>query len=438
MEKTSFGFRYLSQMPEIELIKFPSRHIKLALVSLLAFCGLALAACGDTTHPDDLFATQTSIKPSKVVSTQTPTASPTLRPTATYSPHSIGPDNFPSIVNPLTGLTVGDLAVLNRRPVSVKITLYPRSARPQWGLSLADIVYEYYQNNDLTRFHAIFYSQDASMVGPIRSARLFDHYLLSMYKSDFVFGSADSRILEFLEKQDYSDRLIYFLSGNCPPTPTCRYDPGSHNYLVTNTEQARAYLRSEGVKDTRQNLNGMTFSPLIPDRGQSIKRINVRYSLSAYLYWQYDPATGRYLRYQDTQEDLGGSGEGYNLLTDRLTGQPIMADNVIVLTISHCHAIYKPPDGDIPAIEIVDMDFVGSGVAYAFRDGEAYEVQWERPANDWVVSLINKDGTPYFFKPGTTWFQVITDKSSLSAQDEDARFDFYLQIPPRMCPLYSR
>ena len=438
MEKTSFGLPHLSYMQDIELNKFPARHIKLALVSLPVLFGWVLAACGETTTPDDLVATQTSIPPSAVLSTQVPISTSTPQPTATYSPHSIGPDNFPSIVNPLTGLTVGDPAVLNRRPVSVKITLYPRSSRPQWGLSLADIVYEYYHNNDLTRFHAIYYSQDASMVGPIRSARLFDHYLLSMYKSDFVFGSADSRILELLQDQDYSDRLIYFLSGNCPPTPTCRYDPDSHNYLVTDTEQVRSYLRSQGVKDTRQNLNGMIFSPLIPKGGQSINRIDVRYSLSAYLYWQYNPTSGRYLRYQDTQEDLGGSGEGYSLLTDRLTEQPIMADNIIVLTISHCHAIYIPPDGDIPTIEIVDMDFVGSGVAYAFRDGEAFEVQWERPVNDWVVSLINRDGTPYFFKPGTTWFQVITDKSSLSAQDESARFDFDLQIPPRMCPLDSR
>ena len=106
--------------------------------------------------------------------------------------------------------------------------------------------------------------------------------------------------------------------------------------------------------------------------------------------------------------------------------------------MSHCHAIYVPPEGDIPAIEIVDMDFVGSGVAYAFRNGQAYEVKWVRPSNDWVVYLIKNDGTPYFFKPGTTWFQVITDKSSLSAVDDDIQFDCDLEIPPRMCPMKSR
>lgn len=405
---------------------------------LVLLLGIVLSSCGDTTMPGDLIPTKTSIPQPVKTSTWRPSASPTPQPTATYSPHSIGPDNFPSIVNPLTGLTVSDPAILKRRPVSVKVTLYPRSSRPQWGLSLADIVYEYYHNNDLTRFNAIYYSQDASMVGPIRSARLFDNYLTSMYKSDFVFGSADSRILEVLNDQDYSARLIYLLDGPCPPDPVCRYDPEGSHYLVTDTTQVRPYLRSQGVKDKRQNLNGMTFSPLTPKRGQDINRINVRYSLSAYLYWQYDPASGRYFRYQDNQEDLGGLGEDYHQLTDQLTGDPIMADNVVVLTMSHCHAVYTPPNGDIPAIEVVDMDFVGSGVAYAFRDGQAYEVKWVRPINDWVVYLLNNDGSPYFFKPGTTWFQVITDNSSLSSQNNALQFDFNLKIPPRICPFNSR
>lgn len=260
-------------------------------ILVLLILTLFISACGQTTLPSDLL---TAVIPA-VSATYTPTATPddtptpsftvtpsytptssytaTPQPTATYSANSIGPDNYPNYVNPLTGLAVDDPRKLNKRSVSVKVTLYPRSARPQWGLSLADLVFEYYHNNDLTRFNAIFYTNDVAMVGPIRSARLFDDYLVSMYKSDFVFGSADSRILGYLKEQDYADRLIYYLSGLCPPRPTCRYDPGASNYLITDTAAARAYLQTDGVKDNRQNLDGMTFSKLTPDGGQSIKRI---------------------------------------------------------------------------------------------------------------------------------------------------------------------
>jgi hypothetical protein len=33
-------------------------------------------------------------------------------------------------------------------------------------------------------------------------------------------------------------------------------------------------------------------------------------------------------------------------------------------------------------------------------------VNWQRNDTD-VVSLLNPDGTPFPFKPGTTWFEVI-------------------------------
>ena len=51
----------------------------------------------------------------------------------------------------------------------------------------------------------------------------------------------------------------------------------------------------------------------------------VRYSGAIYNRWNYDPATGRYLRYADTQNDLNRTNEAYAQLTDRLTSLPVAA-----------------------------------------------------------------------------------------------------------------
>ena len=87
------------------------------------------------------------------IPTLTPTAGP---PTATPYPVVIpliiheptpvgyGPDEFDFGINPLTGLMVDDPARLERRPMAIKVTNYPRYVRPQPGLSKADIVFEYY------------------------------------------------------------------------------------------------------------------------------------------------------------------------------------------------------------------------------------------------------------------------------------------------------
>lgn len=329
----------------------------------------------------------------------------------------------------MTGLEVSDPAILQNSPVAVKISNYPRTNRPQWGLSLADIVYEYYHNNDLTRFYAIFYGQAAPLAGPIRSGRLFDSYLTDIYRAILVFASADSRILARLSAEHPAWQLISLLDGSeCPPRPVCRYDPQGANYLLTDTNAARAYAAARGGSATNPDLRGMTFAGESPAGGQAVPRIYAYYSYSAYAYWDYDAATGRYLRYQDTQEDLGARHEDYAPLTDRLGGQQIAADNVVVLYIPHFHSYYKAATGSEPAVEIVDMDFSSHGPAYAFRDGLAYELEWVLEDGQ-LLYLVDANGVRFPFKPGTTWFQVMNDDSRLIPGEGSWCFEFVFRRP---------
>ncbi len=57
--------------------------------------------------------------------------------------------------------------------MAVKIDNYP-DGRPQAGLDKADIVFEEPVEGGITRFAAVFQCQDASLIGPVRSARNID------------------------------------------------------------------------------------------------------------------------------------------------------------------------------------------------------------------------------------------------------------------------
>src|SRR5690606_7442224 len=105
---------------------------------------------------------------------------------------ALGPVNFPPDVNPLTGLSVDDPAVLQRRPVLVKISNAPPLVRPQHGIGQADLVFEHYAEGGLTRFSAIFYSQLPRQAGSIRSARLIDYELVEMYKALLAYSGASN------------------------------------------------------------------------------------------------------------------------------------------------------------------------------------------------------------------------------------------------------
>jgi hypothetical protein len=347
--------------------------------------------------------------PSPVPPTDTP-VSPTVTATQipATEPAAYGPSNYPPDVNPLTGQKVADSMLLERRPLAVKVQMFPRGQRPPWGVSLADIVYDYYQNFGLTRFHAIFYGQDAEIVGPIRSARLLDLQLVNMYKSIFAFGSAEQRTYSKLFGTDFAPRLVVEGQAKCPPM--CRIEPNTYNYLVTNTSDLETYAETQGVDNVRQNLDGMSFAAIPPEYGQIGGQLFVRHSISAYHNWTYDPASGRYLRAQDAQEANDLQSEAYEPLIDRLNGQQIAADNVVVLIATHKYAFGTQPG----LSEVIEIALSGSGPAYAFRDGQVYPVNWNRPASDATLFLTYPDGTPFPLKPGNTWFEVIGQSSKIT------------------------
>ena len=334
-----------------------------------------------------------------------------LTPTPNYPEAGYGPVNFPADINPLTGLRT-DPDLLDRRPMLIKVSNLPRDVRPQSGLSRADIVYEYYTEEGTTRFIAIYYGQDAERVGSIRSARFFDEHIIRMYRGFFVFGSGDERVRDRLYNSDFAERLIVEWQADCPTL--CRPDPVT-NYLMGNTLALHDYVRAQGLSDERQDLDGMYFRMQPLDGGQPADRVYAWYSVVIYNRWDYDPPSGRYYRYADVENALDGQPEVYKPLRDALGNIPIAADNVVILLMPHTFYSESP--------EIVEMQFYESGPAYAFRDGQIYELEWVRANEAGLYSLYTKDGDEYAFKPGNTWFEVMGVDTKIHKDNNDWRFE---------------
>jgi hypothetical protein len=351
--------------------------------------------------------------------TITLTPTPTFTPTPAYPPEGYGPSNFPENINPLTGLEVEDISHLNRRPVLVKVSNLPRVVRPQWGLSLADIVYEYYTEEGTTRFAAVFYGNDAEKVGSVRSARFFDAHLIRMYNAIFAFGSADYRVRYRLYNSEFANRLMLEWTAVCPAM--CREAPGGHDFLFANTKELTAYAEKIGVEDhSRQPLDGMLFQMQPPGGAMgAASNVYTWYSSVIYNRWDYDPAQGHYVRFSDTENATTEAEEQYAQLTDALTGDPITADTLVVLFTPHPYYSLTP--------EIVDISLEGSGVAYVFRDGNAYQVLWKRASAYTPLTLVYEDGRPFPFKPGTTWFEVMGQTSE--ARQEGTKWYFKQHFP---------
>jgi len=424
----------------------------LVLTSLLVLITLA-GGCTNTptpppeieenvlTTPDANFPTATPFQPGGGLNTSpyyAPVPNATLIPsiitpgTITVEESSF-PTPFPSgyqgmpvyalstNTNPLTGLTAADPELLQRRPMAIKITQYPRYVRPQSGLTLADVVYEYYIEAGLTRFIAIFYGNNSPEVGPVRSGRFFDEHITRMYQAFLVFKYADPRVYDYLGELDIKHYLVVPGNGACPPFLVGSPGRDTYNNIFFNTVKFKDCIAKRTTVDNdRPPLRSNFFSTTPPQSDRAASRIYTRYSLDDYNYWEYLPTQNRYLRYQEVNSLRNYQTPNYATLTDKVTDLPVQADNVVVLFVQHRFADKWQAED-----EVYHIDLYGSGQAYVFRDGVAVDAIWNRPQLDQPILLTTSLGAPVYLKPGVTFYQVIGLNSETWREGDDWHFIFH-------------
>ncbi|MGQ9832706.1 MAG: DUF3048 domain-containing protein [Candidatus Villigracilaceae bacterium] len=385
----------------------------IGLLWLTACTATPYAAVPSTPEVDPIAPAATP-SPAYLIFTPVPTGAISQMPTAVgYSPV-----NLPESINPLTGLPVDDPKLLERRPMAVKVTNFPRYARPQYGLSRADLVFEYYIEDYMTRFTAIFYGQDAERIGPVRSGRFFDEHLLRMYHAYLIFKGADKRVFDtWKESPDLHPFLIVAGSGTCPWYCVMKTGHDEYNSYFFNSRLFQEYLDRTGKDNAPQSLRPSYFYTTPPASLLTGEQIFTRFSRVSYHYWQYDPLSMRYLRYQETEDTGEDMPEVYAAFTDALTGEQVAADNLVVLFAAYTFADTWQEEDEVFHVELTD-----AGRAFVFRNGLAYEALWHRTDRDQPLLLTDLNGEPLPLKPGTTFFEVLGNTSTYLQEQSIWRF----------------
>lgn len=318
--------------------------------------------------------------------------------------------------NPLTGLPVANPALLHRNPVMIKISNFPITGRPHAGLSFADLVFEYYIGEYFNRFLAVFYGQDTPMAGPIRSGRLVDAQLASMFDGILVYGNADERVDNRLEEV-LGERALAYKESPCPPV--CGDETHSVTGVFAESAGITSLLEKKGVKDARPRLGGWLFNNTPPQKALPADFLSVQYATFNRGEWRYDATSGKYLRWieeSDQQKNVTMIP-----LTDRVNGTQLSFSNILVL-----FAFYIQYNETLH-----DISFWNNTTgqrAILFRDGVAQEGAWKAPQKDGPFVILNPQGTPLQFKPGNTWV-VILGLSSTIRQSEPGKWDALFFLP---------
>ncbi len=337
--------------------------------------------------------------PPPPTSTPAPTSEPEQTPESTAVPLPegwLGPENFGTDINPLTGETVEDPAILQRRPIAIKISNYPELVRPQAGLNNADLVFEHYAEGGATRFTAVFYSEDAHTVGSIRSARIIDFEIPIMYDAALGFSGAAGANKDRFSGVDWFDRIISpdFGHGGFYRAQSENPDADFWHTMFTDTYRLRAILQERGLDVSPELQNGMVFSQKPPSDGTPAKQFEIVYTGNNATWW-YDSGLGRYLRWDN--------GVRHN---DANRGEQINFKNIAVVSANHVVT-------DIPETEIgqgansIEIQIWGEGPATIFRDGQRFDGRWQRNDPRDMLTFTDLDGNPLPLAPGNTWFQLV-------------------------------
>jgi hypothetical protein len=324
--------------------------------------------------------------------------------------------NFPDNVNPLTGLVVDDPSRLERRPIMVKVSNFPRTGRPHAGLSFADMVFEYYIGYGLNRFMGIYLGQDCSQVGPVRSGRLVDAQLTEMYQGLLFYANADPQVDDVLIKELGARAL----AEKYLPTPP-KYRIGKvldETTLFVNTAELTDYVNNYvDISNGRRDLRGMIFSDMIHPENKPAEKLGVQFWTTTRGEWHYDAGTGKYLRW--IEEVKGENQIDMIPLIDRLNSEQLAFSNIVILYATYIE--YAPTLHDIRLYDNTD-----GKRAIFFRDGVMMEGTWKTVSNGRPIQFFNSWGLPLHLKPGNTWIVLTGDSSKFDEIDPgvwELRFD---------------
>ncbi|GIQ71311.1 DUF3048 domain-containing protein [Xylanibacillus composti] len=293
---------------------------------------------------------------------------------------------------PLTG--IGTEEEHYKRPIMVMVENQAQ-ARPQSGLHRADQVYEVLAEGDITRFLAVYQSDDPDVIGPVRSIRPYFVELGAGLDALIVHAGWSQEAMNIIARrklahfdQVYGDHAYYWRSSE-------RRAP--HN-LYTSVELIRKGAEDKGYRED-WNDPAFRFVDTIEaaaiEPGSEAHDISIPYYSSYHVSYHWNEEIGRYERHM--------LGEPHK---DKETEEQLVADNILIIEASH---------------RVVDdvgrrhVDVFGPGNGHLVQKGKIREVTWENRGGI-IRALVQGEEVPLL--PGKTWVQIVPVGTKLEVQGE--------------------
>lgn len=288
---------------------------------------------------------------------------------------------------PLDGLPTSEEKA-NAKPLGVMVENMS-TIRPQSGLSKACIVVEALAEGGITRFLVIFNHRDAKSIGPVRSAR--PYYVAVAKGFNAVYAHVGGSTVGLQKIKEYAiDDLDQFKFASAYWRQSGRRAP--HNFF-TSTKKLRTESEKAGLTDA--SYDPFKFGDKKLD-GKKASDIRIAFSSKAYnVQYKYDKKSNTYKRFN------GGIKH-----VDANNNKQISPANIIVL-----RANTSALEG-----ETLNIDIIGSGKGYLFRNGKYVAINWNKESASSQISFTDENDEEVKLTAGQIWVEIVKSDTKVEVQ----------------------
>lgn len=262
------------------------------------------------------------------------------------------------------------------------------SARPQSGLSQADIIYETSAEGGIPRFMALFHSQSPSIIGPVRSVR--PYYITLSRENSLPFAHCGGSLDALNEiKQDNSIMSIneiskehYFWRDSTRKAP--------HN-LYTSSEKIRSFISTTNWDVKSKNFS--TFDNEYYNSNDYKTCDNILITINNHYNTSYTYNNNVYTKYMDGEKAW-----------DMAYESPLEFSNVIIQKTD----IKLGEDG-----LHLDINMIGEGDGLLLSNGKILDIKWKKYSELSETKIYDMNGNELPLATGKTIWHIVDNKTSI-------------------------
>ena len=297
----------------------------------------------------------------------------------------------PEFASLLTNLECEE-ETLTKRPMAIMVPNDNYGAVPQIGISHAGVIYEIPVEGYYTRLMCIFdYTDYKSLekIGPVRSCRLYFAYLATGFDAIYVHYGEAKYAVNFLNsgKIDNLDGLNGSISSIVFTRDTSRKSP---NNAFVSGESVLSGISSKNYDTDYENPDEVKYfsfadEDVTPQDG-SAEYVSAGYPVNK-PYFEYDSASGNYLRYQYGDAHIDGE-----------TGEQLSFKNIIIQSAKTTTLDDKGR---------LEIETCAGGDGYYITNGSYEKITWKRDSIFEPVKYYNSSGEEIKVNTGKIFICIV-------------------------------